>query len=134
MVHMGHPEGCCICLESLSAKVVQLQCKHEYHDDCIRPIFKSSATSTTAIPIITLVERDDETVEVQEESGLTATGTCPICRSDIDESAIKTWNNYVNKKKRAREDTNEEETAIKSRRKTRNQKHMERCLKKESLQ
>ena len=134
MVHMGHPEDCCICLESLSAKVVQLQCKHVYHDDCIRPIFKSSATSTTAVPIITLVELDDETVEIQEESGPAATGICPICRSDIDESAIKTWNNYVNKKKRAREVTNEEETAMNSRRKRRNQKRMERRLKKESLQ
>ena len=76
--------------------------------------------------MITLVELDDETVEIQEESGPTATGICPICLPDIDESAIKTWNNYVNKKKRAREVTNEEETAMNSRRKRRNQKRMER--------
>ncbi|KAI0562926.1 diaphanous-related formin [Gracilaria domingensis] len=125
MVHIGHPEECVICLEKLSGNVVQLDCKHVFHYDCISQMFPNKRVLRQTR--YSLVRRSNGEEEVEVNCPLS--NCCPNCRKPIDPKQMKQWLDYVNRKKRSRPEGVLEEEYEK--RKKKNRKRMERRLKKE---
>ena len=130
MVHVGHPEDCVICMDLLEGHVCQLDCKHVFHWHCVKHVFVSVNSAKPVVMVETEVwEGITELVEDRQPN----VGKCPICRTEIDESKVKRWQMYDNRKKRkTTEGMSEQEKKEFEKRKKRNQKRMARRLKKES--
>lgn len=125
MVHLGHPKECSICLENLAGNVVQLDCYHVFHYDCISRMFPKHNQERGTIYRMLRDRNGREELEVSYPLN----NCCPNCRKPINTKDMKQWLDYVNCKKRSRPEGMSEEEYEK--RKKKNKKRMERRLRKE---
>lgn len=94
--HRPHPKDCSICLNLVAGNVVQLECLHVFHFECIDRLFAPKQNA-----------QSNEHHVIEKEKDILVNGIdlnevkCPLCQTPKYKSRMKHWVDYVNPRDRA---------------------------------